>query len=179
MTKNVNKIVKLGVLSALSLALMLLIRFPLIPAAPFLEYEPADVPIVIAALMYGPVSGLLTTVIVSVIQAVTVSSGGGWVGLVMHIIATGTYAVVAGLIYKRKHTLKGAIVALVAGTLAMSLIIIPSNLFFTVNFYGYPYDTVMAMLPTVFVPFTLIKGTINSVLTLLIYKSLRKIFNKI
>ena len=179
MTQNVNRIVKIGVLSALSLVLMLLIRFPIIPSAPFLEYEPADVPIVIAALMFGPLAGLISTIIVSVIQAVTVSTGGGWVGLVMHIIATGTYAVVAGTIYKRAHTLKGAVIALVLGTLAMTLVIIPSNLFFSVRFFGYPYDAVVAMLPTVFIPFTLIKASINSVLTLLVYKSLRKIFNKI
>lgn len=58
--------------------------------------------------MYGPLAGLLITLMVAVIQALTVDTSGGWVGLVMHIIATGTLVLVAGTIYKRVHTLKGA-----------------------------------------------------------------------
>lgn len=175
MSPNVNRMAKIGVLSALSMVLMLLIRFPIIPSAAFLEYEPADVPIAIAGFMFGPLYGLFTTLIVSVIQFLTVSSSGGWVGLVMHVIATGTFVVVSSLIYKRIHTFTGAVIGLVLGTIAMTLVMIPSNLFFTVRFYGYPYDTVKAMLPTAILPFNLLKAGINSILTLIVYKSVKKI----
>lgn len=172
---SVNKMTKMAVLSALSFVLMMLVRFPILPAATFLEYEPADVPILIGTFMFGPLAGLVLTVVVSFIQAMTVSAGSGWVGFVMHVIATGTFVVVAGLIYKRFHTLTGAIVALVIGSLSMTAIMIPSNLFFTVQFWGYPYETVRDMLIPVFIPFNLIKAGLNSALTLGLYKALGRV----
>jgi len=172
---GVNQMVKMAVLSALSIVLMVIIRFPIIPAAPYMEYEPADVPILIGAFLYGPLAGLIITFVVSFIQAVTFSASSGWVGFVMHMIATGTLVMVAGTIYKRVHTLKGAIIALIAGTLSMTIIMIPANLFFTVNFYGVPYDTVVKMLIPVIIPFNLIKAFINSLIVMVVYKSVGKI----
>lgn len=171
---GVNKMVKMAVLSALSIVLMLIIRFPIIPAAPFLIYEPADVPILVGTFLFGPIEGLVITFVVAFIQAFSVNASDGLVGFLMHIIATGTFVLVAGLIYRKVHSIKGAIVALIAGVLGMTLIMIPSNLFFTVKFYGVPYETVVKMLPTAIIPFNLIKAGINAVVVLLIYKPIGK-----
>ncbi|AZR72720.1 ECF transporter S component [Anoxybacter fermentans] len=172
---NTNKMAKMAILSAFSIILVTLIHFPIIPSAPFLEYDPADVPILIGTFMYGPLAGLMITIVVSFIQAVTVSAGSGWVGFVMHVIATGTLVLVAGSIYKKKHTFVGAIIALVAGSLSMTLIMIPANLFFTVKFWGIPYEVVKGMLLPAIIPFNLIKSFANSVITVLIYKSIANI----
>ncbi|MEA4846770.1 MAG: ECF transporter S component [Clostridiaceae bacterium] len=174
MESKTNKLVRIAVLSALSIVLVMLIRFPIIPSAPFLEYEPGDVPMLVAAFMYGPWAGFVMTVIVSIIQAFTVSAASGWVGLVMHVISTGTFVIVSGTIYKRFHTFKGAFAALAAGSISMVLVMIPSNLYFSVNFYGIPYDAVMAMLPTAILPFNLIKSLANSLLVILVYKPLTR-----
>lgn len=175
---NTRKMVTMGFLSALSLVLMLIIRFPIIPGVPYLEYEPADVPILIGTMIYGPISGLIITLVVSVIQAFTVSAASGWVGGVMHLLATGGMVLVTGLIYKKLPTLKGTIIALVAGCLTMTLIMIPANLFFTVVFFNTPYEVVKGMLVPAIIPFNLIKSGANSVLTLLIFKSLEKYLRK-
>ena len=175
MNQDLNKIVKLALLSALSILLMLTIRFPIIPSAPFLEYEPGDVPALIGAFLYGPGAGLLITAAVSLFQATTVSAGSGWIGAVMHMVATGTMVLVAGLIYRKVHTLKGAILALVAGTLGMTLIMIPLNLYFTTKFLGVPVEAVKAMIVPVIIPFNVIKATANSALTVLVYKSVAKV----
>lgn len=167
---NIKKITRLGLFSALSVVLLLLIRFPLIPAAPWLIYDAADVSILIASFALGPIAGLTVTVIASIIQGITVSAEGGWVGIVMHILASGAFAVTAGLIYKKFHSRKGAVIALICGTIAMTLIMIPANLFFTVRYWGYPYETVVKMILPMIVPFNLIKGLISSTLTILIYK---------
>lgn len=174
MNNKTNKLVRIAVLSALSIVLVMLVKFPIIPSAPFLEYEPGDVPMLIAAFMYGPLAGLAMTIIVSTIQAFTVSAAAGWVGLVMHVIATGTFVVVSGAIYRRFHTLKGAFGALATGSICMVLIMIPCNLFFTVRFYGIPYDAVVAMLPTAILPFNLIKSLANSLIVILVYKPLSR-----
>ena len=116
---SINQMVKMGMLAALAIVLIIPLHFPIIPAANFLIYDPADVPILIGTFMFGPVAGLVITAIVALIQAILLNPDGGWVGLVMHIIATGTLVLVAGSIYKRFHTIKGAIIALAAGAISM------------------------------------------------------------
>jgi len=175
MKYDVNKLVRLALLSALSILLMMVIRFPIIPSAPFLEYEPGDVPALIGAFLYGPGAGLLITTVVSLIQAITVSAGSGWIGAIMHMVATGTMVLVAGLIYKRMHSFKGAVIGLLAGSVGMTLIMIPLNLFFTTRFLGVPVEAVKAMIVPVIIPFNLIKAVGNSALTVLVYKSVAKI----
>ena len=72
-----NTLAKLGILAAISVVLVAIVHFPLIPAASFLEYDPADIPILICAFAYGPVAGIIVTVIAAAIQALTVSASGG------------------------------------------------------------------------------------------------------
>ena len=175
MKYDVNKLVRLALLSALSILLMMVIRFPIIPSAPFLEYEPGDVPALIGAFLYGPGAGLLITTVVSLIQATTVSAGSGWIGAIMHMVATGTMVLVAGLIYKRMHSFKGAVIGLLAGSVGMTLVMIPLNLFFTTRFLGVPVEAVKAMIVPIIIPFNLIKAVGNSALTVLVYKSVARV----
>ena len=175
---GVKQMVTMAVLAALSIVLMLVVRLPIIPAAPYLIYEPADVPILVGTFLFGPIAGLAITAIVAAIQA-TILSADGLVGFVMHMMATGTFVITAGLIYKKFHSIKGAIVALAAGTLAMTLMMIPVNLIIQPNFYGTPYDVVKAMIVPVLIPFNLIKAGVNSVITLVVYKTVSKIVHKI
>ena len=67
-SKKVVWLVKMALLTALSLVLMYLVRFPIFPAAAYLEYDMADVPILIGTFMYGPAAGLLLTGVVSLLQ---------------------------------------------------------------------------------------------------------------
>lgn len=175
---GVKAMVTMAVLAALSIVFMVFIRFPIIPAAPYLIYEPADVPILVGTFIFGPLAGLLITFVVSAIQAALLSAD-GLVGFVMHVAATGTFVITAGLIYKKFHSLKGAIVGLVAGTLAMTLVMIPVNLIIQPNFYGTPYDVVKSMIVPVLIPFNLIKAGINSVITMVVYKTISKIVHKV
>jgi riboflavin transporter len=175
---GVKQMVTMAVLGALSIVLMLVVRLPIIPAAPYLIYEPADVPILVGTFLFGPIAGLAITAIVAAIQA-TILSADGLVGFVMHMLATGTFVIAAGLIYKKFHSIKGAIAGLAVGTLAMTLMMIPVNLIIQPNFYGTPYDAVKAMIVPILIPFNLIKAGVNSVITLVVYKTVSKIVHKI
>lgn len=178
----IEKLVKMGLLCAMSLALMYVVRFPLI--LPYLEYDMADVPILIGTFIYGPGAGLVLTAIVSLLQAVTVSASSGWVGGVMHFFATGAYVIVAGLIYHRRHTLRGAIEGLVCGSLAMIAIMVPFNYFLSPMFLISPtmdYATAQAAIWSIiwsFIAFNAAKTGINSLVTYLIYKPVSKLFKK-
>lgn len=96
MNEKVRKLVTMAMLAALSIVLVYVIHFPIFPAASFLEYDPADIPILIGTFAYGPLAGVLLTVVVSVIQGMTVSSGSGLMGIAMHIFATSILVLVAG-----------------------------------------------------------------------------------
>ncbi|MDP4108609.1 MAG: ECF transporter S component [Bacillota bacterium] len=164
-----KRITALGVFAAISVILTYLIRFPIFPAASFLEYDPADVTILITAFIFGPAWGVLLTFCVAAIQAMTVSASSGIIGFFMHFIATGAFSAVAGLIYRRLPDIKGSVIALIAGVLTMTAVMIPLNLIFT-PMYGVPIDAVKQMIVPVIVPFNLIKAGINAAITLLLYK---------
>jgi len=172
---GVRKLCTMAILAALSLVLVLLIHFPIIPAAPWLEYDPADIPILIGGFAYGPIAGLIITIVASLIQALTVSAQSGWVGFVMHVISTGTLVLTSSIIYNYKRTKKGALIALIAGCIAMTAIMIPANLFFTVRYWGQPIEVVKASIVPIIIPFNLIKSAGNSLVVFLVYKTLRNI----
>ena len=65
MNEKVRKLVTMAMLAALSIVLVYVIHFPIFPAASFLEYDPADIPILIGTFAYGPLAGVLLTVVVS------------------------------------------------------------------------------------------------------------------
>ena len=173
-----TKLAKMAMLAAISL--VFLFAFKLIPGlgqiftfGGFLEYDPADIPIFIGTFAFGPLSGLVLTIIVSVVQGFTVAATAGPYGPLMHIIATGTFVIAAGIIYKRKKTMKQAILALVAGTLAMTLIMIPANLLITPLFFGMPREAVYPLLPLI-IGFNFGKAGVNALITFFLYKRISK-----
>ena len=144
----VDRMVKLGMLTALSIILVYAIHFPIFPAASYLEYDMADVPILIGTFLYGPWWGLALTAEVSLLQWLLVSPQSLWVGAVMHFFATGSYVVAAGLIYSKHRTRTAAIFGMALGAILQTLMMIPMNLIFTVHFFGVPKETMIALLPT-------------------------------
>jgi riboflavin transporter FmnP len=175
--KNTVKLAKMGMLVAIAIVLVSFIHFPIFPAAPFLEYDPADVPIIIGTFAFGPLAGLLLTVVTSVVQGVTVSAASGIYGILMHIIATGAFVIVAGLIYKRSKTRKSAVIALICGILAMTLVMIPANLLVTPYFLGMPREAIYPLLPVI-IAFNLTKATINALITFVLYKRISSFLHK-
>lgn len=169
---STRQLVSMAMLGAISIVLVSVVHFPLIPAAPFLEYDPADIPILIGTFAYGPFAGLLMTIVVSVIQGVTVSAQSGPIGVIMYIFATGSCVLVAGSIYSRNKTKKTAVIALFFGALVQALAMVLMNMVFTPLFMGAPLETVLAMMLPAIVPFNLLKAGINCVITFLLYKSI-------
>ena len=170
MSPKTKKLTTIAMLTALSAVLITLVHFPLFPAAAFLQYDPADVAILIGTFAFGPAAGVAITVVASAIQAFLLG-GDGVYGFLMHVIASGSLVLVAGIIYRVVHTRSGAILGLLSGTVAMGLVMMAANHFITPYFMGAPTEVVDAMLVTVILPFNLLKAGINSVITFLVYKS--------
>ncbi len=175
---STKQLVVMAMLAAISIVFVTVIHFPLFPAAPFLEYDPADIPILIGTFVYGPVAGFILTVVVSIIQGITVSAGSGIIGIIMHIIATGSCTLIAGTIYFKTKTRKSAVIALIVGAFTMTLAMVLMNLIMTPLFMGAPMSVVLQMMVPVIIPFNLLKSGINCVVTFLLYKSISHIIKK-
>ena len=137
--------------------------------AGFLSYEPKDAVIVIAGLLYGPLTSVLISLIVSFIEMITISSTGPY-GFMMNVVSTCAFAVPAAWYYQKHRTQKDAVIGLVIGVLTMAAAMLLWNYIITPFYMGVPRATVAGMLMTVFLPFNLVKGGINAGLTLLLYK---------
>ena len=166
---NVRQLVILGMFCALAYAVMLLSKMIPISVAGFLTLDFKDVIIAIASLLFGPIPGVIISVIVSFIEMITVSSTGP-IGLLMNILATCSFIVPMSIIYKNKKKLSGAIAGAIAGVLCMTVIMILWNWLITPLYMGVPRETVVAMLLPVFLPFNLIKAAMNAAATVLLYK---------
>lgn len=168
--QKAHQMVVTAMLCAVSFIAVLLGRF--IPAVQgFLSYDPKDAIIVIAGFIYGPLTSVTISVVVSIIEMFFGSSTGIY-GCIMNIVSTCSFAVPAALMYKKLHSMKGSILGLVLGTLCVTAMMCLWNYIITPFYMGMPRATVAAMIPTVFLPFNLIKGGINAGLTLVLYKPL-------
>ena len=174
---SVKLIAKMGLMAAIACVLGLF-RFPILPMVPFLTYDFADIPIIISAFAFGPVAGLLITVVVSFIQAFLLG-GDQLYGFIMHILASGAFVIVASLIYKGHKTKKMAIVSLIAATLVMIVVMGAANYFVTPYYYGGAAmkEMVVKLMPFILL-FNLIKGVANSLITLLVYKRISPFLHK-
>lgn len=171
---DTRKMVTLAVMTAIAYMAMFFFRIPVVS---FLKYEPKDVIITIGGFMYGPLASVLMSAVVSLIEMVTTSATGP-IGALMNFIGTSAFACTASLIYKKMRSIKGAVIGLAGGTAFMTLIMLAWNYLITPIYMGTPREAVAGMLVPVFLPFNLLKGSLNSGITLLIYKPLSNIMRK-
>ena len=164
----VKKLVLLAMLTAVSYLIVSLVRIPVVL---FLSYEPKDVIITVGGFLMGPMASFVISLVVSLLEMVTFSQTGP-VGALMNLLSTCSFACTAALLYKRRHTLKGAIFGLLAGSVFMVGVMILWNWLLTPLYMGYPREAVEALLLPAFLPFNLLKAGLNSALVLFLYKPL-------
>ena len=187
-SNKTRRIVGCGVLTAVAVVLQYIeISIPIVPS--FIKLDFSDLPELIGAFAYGPVVGVLIALLKNLIHMAVSQSG--FVGELSNFILGAVFAGVAGLIYYRKKTKKNALIAGVVGAGVMALVSLPINYFLIYPLYysvlGFPEEAVFgmykALLPSVKnmvecllifnVPFTLVKGLISVVVTMLVYQPLR------
>ena len=137
--------------------------------AGFLSYEPKDAVIVIASFIFGPMTGVIISLLVSFIEMISISTTGIY-GFLMNVVSTCAFVVPAAWLYKKDHSQKGAVLGLGLGVVLMAIVMVVWNYIITPFYMGVPQEVVAGMLASVFLPFNLIKGGINAALTLLLYK---------
>ena len=145
-TSKVRVLTGTAMLGAVAAVLMYLeFPIPIMPA--FVKLDVSELPALIASFAYGPVSGILVCLIKNLIKLPSTSTAA--VGELFNFVMGALFVGVAGLIYKRNKTRKGAIVGALLGALVMAVVSVPYNYFIVypayVVMYHLPLDAIIGM----------------------------------
>ena len=166
---DTKKLVLLAMLAAVAFMLVALIRIPVVL---FLSYEPKDVVITIGGFLLGPMASFVISLVVALVEMVTISTTGP-IGCLMNLISSACFACTAAFVYKKKHSIGGAVLGLILASVAMIAIMLLWNWLITPLYMtGTSRSDIAAMLVPVFLPFNALKAGFNSALTLILYKPL-------
>ncbi len=157
-------------ITAMFCALAFLMTFIFRFKVAFLTFDFKDAIIAMASLIYGPLYGVLSAAVVTFLEFLSVSDTGIY-GLIMNFLSSATFSFICGIIYKYRRTCGGAIMSVSFAALGATAVMLIANIFIT-PFYmmDVEFMDVIAMLPTLILPFNLCKTVINAALTMLIYK---------
>lgn len=151
---------------ALAYASLFLFHFKVM----FLTFEFKDAFITIGGMLLGPLWALIMSVATALLEFFTISDT-GWYGLIMNVTAALAFSVPASLVYRFRRTFGGAIAGLALAVAALVGVMLPMNRFITPYFMvGVTIEAVLELLPTLILPFNLLKGLMNTSVVLLLYK---------
>lgn len=179
-----------GILAAMGAVLMAL-EFP-VPFMPsFVKFDFSELPALLATFSMGPVSGVLVCLVKNLIHLPFGSTGG--VGELCNFLLGVCFVLPAGILYKLRKNRRAALIGSLGGAVAMALCSVPLNYFISYPVYTkfLPLDAIIGMyqelLPGVNgllqclvifnLPFTLLKGLLDTLLVFLIYKHLSPILH--
>ena len=171
--EKVRRMVVIAMFAAMAYAAMLVIHIKV----GFLTMDVKDTIITLCGLYFGPLSALIISLVVPLLEFVTISDTAHY-GLIMNILGSVSFSVTASLIYKWKKTFWGAITALATAACVVTGVMVLANLFITPHFMGTTTAQVRSMIPTLLLPFNLLKAIINVGLVLLLYKHLGNALRK-
>ena len=159
----------------------------------FVKMDISELPALLASFSLGPVYGVAVCLIKNVLNLIFHGSTGG-IGEVCNFLIGAAFVAAAGILYKRNKTRKGAILAALTGSAVMAVVSIPVNYFISYPVYAQMFggldkiiaayqalrpgtNGLMDCLLVFNMPFTFVKGLLNSVLCFLIYKPLSPILH--
>ena len=185
---SVKNVVAIAMLAALAAVLMIFLEFPLpVIAPPFYKIDLSEVPVLIGTFAMGPVAGVLIELVKILLKILFKGSGTAYVGELANLVIGCAFLLPAGLIYWKKKTLKRAIAGLALGTVCMAGAGALMNAYVLLPLYAGFYggmeniiaagtavnagiNNVLTFVIIAVTPFNLIKGVIDSVLVMLLYK---------
>lgn len=165
---TVKKLVLLAMLAAVAYMIVALVRIPVVL---FLSYEPKDVIITVGGFLLGPMASFFVSLVVSLVEMVTISSTGP-IGGLMNLLSTCAFSCTAAFVYKKRHTMAGAVCGLGLGSVTMIVVMLLWNWLITPLYMGVSREAVTGMLLPVFLPFNALKACFNTAFVLLLYKPL-------
>ena len=149
---STKTITTLAMLSGIAYVVMLVSK--LLPSVNgFLDFDFKDVVICIGGFAFGPVAAAIMSIVVAFVEMITISTT-GLIGFVMNVLATCGFCCTATFIYKKRHTMAGAVLGLGLGVVVLTVVMLLWNYFLTPIYQGLPRDAVADMLVPIFLPST-------------------------
>lgn len=177
MKKNKVKVmVSVGMLSSVAYLLMLL-NFPIPPFPNFLLIDFSDIPALIAALIFGPLAGVLVELFKNILNYfMTGSATGVPIGHLANFVAGVVYILPTYYLYTALKSRKGMTFALVLGSLTMAIIMSVLNYFVILPAYTFFLNSpamssvqMRQLIITGILPFNVLKGIIMSGIFMLLF----------
>jgi len=188
------KLIKISLLSVMAFLLMYIeIPIPIFPE--FLKIDISDLPALLGAFALGPIAGVIIELFKNILHGMLAGKT-AFVGELANFLVGGCLVFVSGYIYKAKKSKGGAVIALLIGTMAMSIFAGILNYFVILPLYesvlGFPVDAVVGMGTKInhnikdlntfiifsIIPFNILKGIVVSAVTLGIYKRVSPLLHK-
>lgn len=188
--QNIRAISVCAIFGALGFILMLLeFSLPIIPS--FVKLDFSEIPAIIVSFAFGPLYGILVCLIKNLLHLFVTTSAG--VGELSNFILGAIFVGIAGVVYKKHKTRKGALIGSLAGAAAMAVISILTN--YAVVYpafsvlYGLPMDAIIGMYKAILpsadslikallifnLPFNFVKGVIDAAFCFAVYKHISPI----
>ena len=143
----------------------------------FLTFDIKNVFITIAAMIYGPLSGVVVSLVAAFVEFIFHSTT-GFYGFVMNFLSSASFAFIAAFFYRRQKTLIGSYLALGLATVVSTAVMMVANLFITPFYMGASIKDVAALIPTLLLPFNFIKCVFNAAIVLLLYKPISLVLSR-
>ena len=156
-------------LSAIFASLAFLVTLVPAPKVSFLSFDIKDTVIALASLILGPSTAVALSIIVPLLESISVGTTGPW-GLLMDVISTMSFSLTVSLIYKFRKTLGGAVLSLCSAVAVQVSMMMLANIFITPLYTGAPRSVVIGMLLPLLLPFNAVKSVFNAALVMLLYK---------
>lgn len=187
---HIRKLVMTALMAALSSVLMFFsFNVPLMPS--FIKMDLSELPALIAAFAMGPLSGATVCLVKNLVNLFFTTTGG--VGELSNFLLGVFFVVPAGIIYRLRPRLSGAVVGSVVGAMLMAVLSVFSNYYVVYPIYTafIPMDAIIGMYQAINpsvknlwqcllvfnMPFTFIKGMISAVITMAVYKKITPLIN--
>lgn len=175
--KNLNKFIKISLLSAIAVMLMYF-DFP-IPFLPFpwLKIDLSDIPALIGGFAFGPIAGVVIELLKNLLILIVKGTGTGFVGEMANFIIGASLVFPAAWIYHKNKSKKTAFLGMLVGSLAMQVIAIIANVYFLLPAYGMPMTPAESLnyITVGLVPFNGVKSIMVCGITYVVYKKVANI----
>ena len=194
-TLTTRKIAMIGVFSAIA-AVLHMLDFP-IPFAPsFYKLDFSEIPALIGAFAFGPVAAVMIEFCKIVLKLLFKGTSTAFVGDLANFIIGCSLLLPASILYLFRKTKRNAVIGCVAGTIIMTIFGSAFNAIYLIpkfaQLYGMPLESIVEMGHVInpainsvstlalfaVVPMNLLKGSVVSVVTILVYKKLSPILHK-
>ena len=172
--------------------LLMLLEIPVFFAPGFYKIDLSELPVLFCGFCLGPVAGVICEFLKVMIKLLLKGTTTAFVGDFANFAVGCALILPATIVYHLKKTKRGAVLALITGTLCMTVFGSAFNAFYLLpkfaQLFGMPMDAIIAMGSKVnpsitsvgtlvmyaVVPLNLLKGAVVSLVTFLLYKRLSK-----